>query len=107
MKLRSIPFCVILLLAMIGCADTDPAPMSEADLRATGEGIHDAVLTIDSHVDISFDFATESVDPLNGVRQVNLQNMRAGGLDVGFFIVFVRQTERTPENYAQAKTRAH
>ena len=106
MKLRSVPVCVILLLAMIGCADTDPAQMSEADLRATSEAIHDAVITIDSHDDIPFDFATESVDPLNGVRQVNLENMRAGGLDVGFFNVFVRQTERTPENYAQAKTDA-
>ncbi len=106
MKLRSIPFYVSLSLAMIGCADTDPAQMSEADLRATAEVIHDAVLTIDSHVDIPLDFATESVDPLNGVRQVNLQDMRAGGLDVAFFNVFVAQTERTPDNYAQAKTDA-
>ena len=100
MKLMSMPFCVTLLLAIIGCADTDPAQMSEADLRATAGAIHDAVITIDSHDDISFDFATESVDPLNGVRQVNLEKMRAGGLDVGFFIVFVGQTERTLENYA-------
>jgi membrane dipeptidase len=106
MKLRSIPSCVILLLAMIGCADTDPAQMSEADLRATAEVIHGAVITIDSHDDIPFDFATESVDPLNAARQVNLEKMHAGGLDVGFFIVFVGQTERTPENYAQAKTDA-
>ncbi|MFP6828666.1 MAG: membrane dipeptidase, partial [Gammaproteobacteria bacterium] len=106
MKLLSIPFCVILLLATSGCADTDPAQMLEADLRATAEAIHDAVITIDSHDDISFDFATESVDPLNGALQVNLEKMRAGGLDVGFFIVFVGQTERTPENYAQAKTDA-
>jgi len=106
MKLLSIPFCVILLLVMIGCADTDPAQMSEADLRATAETIHDAVITIDSHDDIPLDFATESVDPLNGVRQVNLESMRTGGLDVAFFIVFVGQTERTPENYAQAKTDA-
>ena len=103
MKTLSIPFCVTFSLAMIGCADTDPAQMSEADLRATAEVIHDAVITVDSHDDISFDFATESVDPLNGVRHVNLQKMRKGGLDVGFFIVFVAQTERTPENYAQAK----
>ena len=105
-QLQSTPFCVILLLGMIGCADPDPAQMSEADLRATADAIHDAVITIDSHVDIPFDFATESVDPLNSVRQVNLDNMRAGGLDAAFFIVFVGQTERTPENYAQAKTDA-
>ena len=106
MKLLSNPFCVILLLGMIGCDNTDPAQMSEADLRATAEAIHDAVITIDSHVDIPLDFATESVDPLNSVRQVNLENMLTGGLDAAFFIVFVGQTERTPENYAQAKTDA-
>ena len=65
MKLLPIPFCVILLLAMIGCADTDPAQMSEAALRATGEVIHDAVLTIDSHDDISFDFASP---PMSAAR---------------------------------------
>ena len=82
MKLLSIPFCVILLLTMIGCADTGPAQISEIDLRTTAETIHDAVITIDSHDDIPFDFATESVDPLNGVRQVNLEKMRVGGLNV-------------------------
>lgn len=122
MKLLSIPFCTSLLLIMTGCADTDPTQMSEADptqmseadptqmseteLRANARVIHDAVLSIDSHDDIPFDFATESVDPLNGVRQVNLENMRTGGLDAGFFIVFVAQNERTPENYAQAKVDA-
>jgi len=88
---------------MVGCGDPDPASMPETDLRATAEAIHDSVITIDSHVDIPFDFATESVDPLNSSRQVNLENMRAGGLNAAFFIVNVRQTERMPENYAQAK----
>ena len=68
--------------------------------------IHDAVLTIDSHDDIPFDFATDAVDPLDAPRQVNLQKMRAGGLDAGFFIVYVGQTERTPANYAQAQADA-
>jgi hypothetical protein len=68
MKLLSIPFCVIFLLGMIGCADPDPAQMSEADLRATAEAIHDAVITIDSHDDIPFDFATESVRCNDEVR---------------------------------------
>jgi len=106
MKLLSTPFCVILLLGMIGCTDPDPAQMSEADLRASAEVIHDAVNTIDTHVDIPPDFASESVDPLNSASQVNLENLRAGGLDAAFFIVFVGQTERTPENYAQAKSDA-
>ena len=82
---------------------SDPTQMSAADLRASAEEIHDALITVDSHDDIPLDFATESVDPLNAARQLSLEKMRAGGLDVGFFIVFVGQTERTPENYAQAK----
>ena len=106
MKLLLTPLCVILVLGMIGCDNTDPTRMSEADLRATAEAIHDSVITIDTHVDIPLDFATESVDPLNSVSQVNLENMRTGGLDAAFFIVFVGQNERTPENYAQAKTDA-
>ena len=85
---------------------SDPTQMSAADLRASAEEIHDALITVDSHDDIPLDFATESVDPLNAARQVSLEKMRAGGLDVGFFIVFVGQTERTPENYAQAKADA-
>jgi membrane dipeptidase len=114
MKLLSIPLCTSLLLIMAGCADTDPTQIPEADstqiseteLRANARAIHDSVLSIDSHDDIPFDFATESVDPLNGVRQVNLENMRKGGLDAAFFIVFVAQNERTPDNYAQAKVDA-
>ena len=79
-------------------AQTDEA------LHARAEAIHAQVITIDSHDDIPFDFATEAVDPLDAPRQVNLEKMGSGGLDVGFFIVYVGQTERTPENYEQAKT---
>ena len=81
-------------------AQTDEA------LHARAEGIHAQVITIDSHDDIPFDFATEAVDPLDASRQVNLEKMASGGLDAGFFIVYVGQTERTPENYEQAKTDA-
>ena len=103
MKRLTLPYCVILLLGMIGCDKTDHAQISEAGLRETAKAIHEAVITIDSHDDIPLDFATESVDPLDSVRQVNLENMRSGGLDVAFFVVFVGQNKRTPENYAQAK----
>ena len=106
MKTLSTSFCVVLLLGITGCADPDPAQMSEADLRATAGAIQDAVITIDTHADIPLNFATEAVDPLNSARQLNLENMRSGGLDVAFFVVFVGQNERTPENYAQAKADA-
>lgn len=73
---------------------------------ARAYAIHEAVMTIDSHDDIPFNFATEAVDPLDAPRQLNLEKMRAGGLDAAFFIVYVGQTERTPENYARAQADA-
>lgn len=81
-------------------------PESEAELEAGARAIHESVLTIDTHDDIPFDFATAAVDPLNADRQVNLQKMRAGGLDAGFFVVYVGQTARTPENYRVAQEAA-
>ena len=105
-------------VALIGamgwaCADTDqlatrtPEPETEEQLIAEALEIHGRVLTIDTHDDIPFNFSTVEVDPgLRGERQVDLPKMREGGLDVAFFIVYVGQTARTPENYDKAKADA-
>ncbi len=77
-------------LALYACGAPDP------------ETIHAASLPLDSHVDIPFDFATAAADPLDGDMQVNLEKMRAGGLDSAFFIVYVGQTARNEGNYTQA-----
>ncbi|MGH2567791.1 MAG: dipeptidase [Bacteroidota bacterium] len=75
--------------------------MSEDELTAYARAVHSRVLTIDTHDDISFDFATEKDDPANSEnpRQATLPKMRVGELDVGFFIVYVGQGDRTPEGY--------
>ena len=96
------------------CGSSEPAPeiasdpaAEEAALIDRARGIHDRVLTIDTHDDISLDFATPEVDPgIRGGRQVDLVKMEEGGLDAAFFVVYVGQTERTRENYAQAKADA-
>ena len=89
-----------------GTAAQDTA-VTEAALVAEAMALHRRVVTIDTHNDIPFDFASPDVDPgKRGDRQVDLPKMEEGGLDAAFFIVFVGQTERTPENYAQAKTDA-
>jgi membrane dipeptidase len=87
---------------LAGCAAGDTGT-ADAQLEARARQIHDAVIPIDTHDDIPFDFATADVDPLDADRQVNLEKMRAGGLDVGFFVVYFGQTPRTPENYEAAK----
>ena len=93
-------------LAVGACADRESAEENETMQNGQALAIHEAVMTIDSHDDIPFNFATEAVDPLDARRQLNLSKMRAGGLDAAFFIVYVGQTARTPENYAQAQADA-
>ena len=104
---------VLVLLVGVSCGGTEPmesvadvAP-SEDEIVEQARGIHERVLTIDTHDDIPFNFATEEVDPgVRGERQVDLPKMREGLLDVGYFVVFVGQTPRTPENYEKAKSDA-
>ena len=96
----------LLLLAMSANAQTPPPEDDEAMQNDRALAIHEAVMTIDSHDDIPPTFATEAVDPLDARRQLNLQKMSVGGLDAAFFIVYVGQTRRTPENYAQAQADA-
>ena len=99
-----------LMLLGAGAAAAPPAAEAqetEAALVARARAIHERVLTIDTHDDIPLDFATADVDPgVRGTRQVDLPKMEEGGLDAAFFVVYVGQTARTPENEAQAKTDA-
>ena len=104
-KLNHTAWLTATSLLLQACGDSD-APASAGLIAVDPRPIHSAALTLDTHVDIPFDFATEAVDPLNADLQVNLNKMRAGGLDAAFFIVYVGQTERSPENYAQAEADA-
>jgi membrane dipeptidase len=79
------------------------AEMTEEELVERAREIHARVITIDTHVDIPFNFATPEVDPgVRGRFQNDLPKMREGGLDAAFFIVYHGQQERTPEGYASA-----
>jgi membrane dipeptidase len=95
-KLAAATACLAALAS--GCAnESPPTPTAAAPSRP---------LTLDTHIDIPLDYATAATDPLTADLKVNLTKMAAGGLDVGFFIVFVDQTARTAEGYAQAAVEA-
>ena len=101
----------ILLVGIVSGACSGPvqeeAATGEDGLIALARTIHDDVLTIDTHDDIPFNFATEEVDPgLRADRKVDIPKMVEGGLDVGFFIVFVGQGERDAAGYEFAKQQA-
>jgi membrane dipeptidase len=100
--------CLLLAFIVAACGDQPDAPDQTDDaLLDEARAIHERVLTIDTHIDIPFNYATDEVDPgQRGDFQVDLPKMEEGGLDAAFFIVYVGQTERTPENYEQAKADA-
>ncbi|WP_321394428.1 dipeptidase [Emcibacter sp.] len=91
-------------VAFTSAAGAKAGDLTEADVKV----IHDRLFTVDSHVDIPLNYTeTPQTDPGQASdMQVDLGKMQKGGLDSGFFIVYVGQTERTPENYAGAKADA-
>ena len=98
--LKSFPLAFCLLLPVSIFAATDD------DLIARARAIHDRVMTLDTHVDIPFTFATREHDPGTAEAKVNLDSMEQGGLDAAFFIVYVGQQIRSEENYRLATTDA-
>jgi membrane dipeptidase len=100
------------LLPLAACgsihgAELGDGPRADTTLHARAAAIHGRVLTVDTHVDIPVDFATPRADPgVRGRSQVDLPRMREGGLDAAFFVVYVGQRARTPENYHWARDAA-
>ncbi len=102
-----------LSLFLCGCSSTTTLQrpsksMSDDEAAALAKGIHERVLTIDTHDDISSDFASDKDDESSpdNRRQVTLPKMKKGGLDAEFFAVFTGNGERTPESYNAAYNRA-
>lgn len=93
----------LLMAAILG---QHAAFAADDDLASRARGIHERVLALDTHVDIELNHATSEFLPGNGDAQVNLDKMRAGGLDAAFFIVFVPQTARDEAGYLAAKADA-
>ncbi len=93
------------LVAGCGDAPEEPTPETEEEMVARALEIHKRVLTLDTHIDIPFTYATEGFDPGGSIPdlQVDYPRMIEGGLDAGFFIVYYGQTARDEEGYAAAK----
>lgn len=70
--------------------------------------VYGQYLTLDSHIDIPFDYMDNPKhDPGNSTEmQVDFSKMRAGGLDSGFFIVYVGQSNLTDDGFKKAKDQA-
>ena len=104
--MRRVSIPTLAAVALAACARQDPLISPSPVAQPAASALHAAMLTLDSHVDIDPEFATAAIDPLDADIQVSLEKMRAGGLDAAFFIVYVDQATRTPENYELAQAAA-
>ena len=70
--------------------------------------VYGQYLTLDSHIDIPFDYMDNPKhDPGKSTEmQVDFSKMREGGLDSGFFIVYVGQSNLTDDGFKKAKDQA-
>jgi membrane dipeptidase len=87
---RSLRPALALLLALAAPL----AAQDDAALVARARGIHDRVMTLDTHVDISpAAFRRDSANYVTGIarNQVDIPKMESGGLDAAFLIVYVGQ----------------
>ncbi|XWN36682.1 MAG: dipeptidase [Balneola sp.] len=75
----------------------------DPEILAKAEKIHESVITLDTHVDISTsNFTEEKNYTMNLDTQVDLPKMEKGGLDVAFLIVYTGQGELTQEGFDAA-----
>ena len=79
------------------------APRAQTDLEARARAIHDRVIALDTHNDIDPQtFTADCNYTMRLTTQVNLPKMKAGGLDVSFFIVYIGQGDLNAAGYDRA-----
>lgn len=105
------PLWAPLALAVVSCVPVDnqdvPAVETDEELVERARGIHERVLTLDTHDDINTDnFTAERNYASDLPTQLTLPKMEAGGLDVAWLVVYTRQGPLDDEGYAAAYANA-
>ena len=79
----------------------------EKSIEERAMGIHERVITLDTHDDFSVSNFTDSLNyTMDTKTQVNLPKMIKGGLDVGFLIVYTGQKTLDEKGYKAASENA-
>lgn len=92
-----------LAILCTGLALTSCAQESETDPVELARGIHERVITLDTHDDINpSNFTADRNYTMDLNTQVNLPKMEEGGLDVSWMVVYVGQGELNENAYAAA-----
>ncbi len=94
---------LLFVIVLSACGRSGTTAETEEELVERARGIHERVITLDTHNDISTsNFTEERNYTMDLSNQVNLPKMEAGGLDVAWFVVFVGQGPLTVEGYERA-----
>jgi membrane dipeptidase len=104
MPIRAPRPALALLLALAAPRIAPLEAQGDAALVARARAIHDRVMTLDTHVDISpAAFRKDTANYVTGIarNQVDIPKMEAGGLDAAFLIVYVGQA-RTIDSASMA-----
>ncbi len=90
---------IVLVLIMSCKSETSKDDQLLADAKA----IHERVITLDTHCDINVKNFTDSLNYTQDLdTQITLPKMKAGGLDVAWFIVYTGQDSLTESGYKNA-----
>lgn len=101
--MRNVLSLVLLVFISISCKDIEPKELTENQLLAKAMSIHLEVITLDTHCDINIRNFTDSINYTQKLEtQVNLPNMKEGGLDVAWFIVYTGQDSLNDIGYKNA-----
>ena len=105
-------YALVVTAVLVATCTITHAPLNaqgtgQTDLDARARAIHDRVIALDTHNDISpNNFTAERNYTQDLDTQVNLPKMGKGGLDASFFIVYVGQGPLTPSGYDDAYKQA-
>ncbi|MDC8004433.1 dipeptidase [Aureisphaera galaxeae] len=90
-------------LFIFSCNQPKETAMTEDQLIAKAKDIHERVITLDTHCDINVKNFTDSINYTQELEtQVTLPKMKAGGLDVAWFIVYTGQDSLTDQGFEVA-----
>lgn len=90
---------------LLGCGGNPGPGQPDPGLLERARGIHERVITIDTHVDINAaNFTPERNYATRLPTQVDIVKMEEGGLDAAFLIVYTgQQQDFTPAGFARAQ----
>ncbi|MDG5491974.1 dipeptidase [Psychroserpens sp. SPM9] len=107
--MKSSIYSFALLVLLTACkTDNKSHDMSSkkhdtTELIKRAKVIHEHVITLDTHCDINVKNFTDSINYTQNLEsQVNLPKMKAGGLDVAWFIVYTGQDTLSDAGYKKA-----